>query len=87
MHAMWRLRRDGDYAEGLGERLGLYTDPYSKYGELSYDLWRAVRLVVDTGIHFEHWDRQRAVDYFKANSSKSDAEIETEVARYIDWPG
>lgn len=97
LHDLPAFRRDarnvafaegwGLYAEGLGERLGLYTGPYSKYGELSYDLWRAVRLVVDTGIHFEHWDRQQAVEYFKANSSKSDAEIETEVARYIDWPG
>lgn len=75
------------YSEGLGEQLGLYTDPYAKYGELSYDLWRAVRLVVDTGIHCKHWDRRQAVEYFRANSSKSDDEIETEVARYIDWPG
>jgi uncharacterized protein (DUF885 family) len=97
LHDLPAFRRDarnvafsegwGLYAEGLGEKLGLYADPYSKYGELSYDLWRAVRLVVDTGIHFEHWDRQQAVEYFNANSSKSHAEIETEVARYIDWPG
>jgi uncharacterized protein (DUF885 family) len=50
-------------------------------------LWRAVRLVVDTGIHYKHWDRRQAIEYFKANSSKSDAEIEVEVGRYIDWPG
>lgn len=77
----------GLYAESLGERLGLYKDPYSKYGELSYDLWRAVRLVVDTGIHYKHWDRRQAVEYFTANSSKAPQEIENEVARYIDWPG
>ena len=75
------------YSESLGETIGLYNDPYSKYGQLSYDLWRAVRLVVDTGIHYKHWDRRQAIEYFKANSSKSQAEIESEVARYIDWPG
>lgn len=77
----------GLYGESLGEDLGLYKDPYSKYGQLSYELWRAVRLVVDTGIHFKHWEPRQAIDYFKANSSKSEREIETEVARYIDWPG
>ena len=75
------------YSESLGEQLGLYKDPYSKYGALSYDLWRAVRLVVDTGIHYKRWNRHQAIEYFKANSSKSEREIETEVDRYIDWPG
>jgi uncharacterized protein (DUF885 family) len=75
------------YAEGLGERLGLYKDLYSKYGQLDAEIWRAVRLVLDTGIHYKHWDRSQAVEYFKANTSISAQQIETEVSRYIDWPG
>jgi uncharacterized protein (DUF885 family)/ketosteroid isomerase-like protein len=77
----------GLYAESLGEDLGLYTDPYSKFGQLTYDMWRAVRLVVDTGIHHKHWTRQQAIDYFKANAAKTEADIVNEVDRYISWPG
>ena len=75
------------YTEGLGEDLGLYTDPYSKFGQLTYDMWRAVRLVVDTGIHHQHWTRQQAIDYFKANAAKTEADIINEIDRYISWPG
>jgi uncharacterized protein (DUF885 family) len=75
------------YTESLGERLGLYKDPYSRFGQLTYDMWRAVRLVVDTGIHAKHWTRQQAIDYFKANAAKTEADIINEVDRYISWPG
>jgi prolyl oligopeptidase len=77
----------GLYAESLGEQVGLYTDPYSKFGQLTYDMWRAVRLVVDTGIHDEGWSRQQAIDYFAANAPKSELDITNEVDRYISWPG
>jgi uncharacterized protein (DUF885 family) len=75
------------YTESLGDRLGLYKDPYSRFGRLTYDMWRAVRLVVDTGIHAKHWTRQQAIDYFKANAAKTEADIVNEVDRYISWPG
>jgi len=75
------------YSESLGEELGLYQDPYSKFGQLTYDMWRAVRLVVDTGIHAKGWSRQQAVDYFKANAPKTDTDIANEIDRYISWPG
>jgi uncharacterized protein (DUF885 family) len=75
------------YSEGLGEDLGLYRDPYSKFGALTYDMWRAVRLVVDTGIHAMGWDRDRAIAYFKENAAKSELDITNEVDRYISWPG
>lgn len=75
------------YTENLGDRLGLYKDPYSRFGQLTYDMWRAVRLVVDTGIHAKRWTRQQAIDYFKANAAKTEADIINEVDRYISWPG
>jgi uncharacterized protein (DUF885 family) len=75
------------YTEGLGAELGLYKDPYSKFGQLTYDMWRAVRLVVDTGMHHKKWTRQQAIDYFKANAAKTDADIVNEIDRYIGWPG
>lgn len=75
------------YAESLGDELGLYSDPYSKFGQLTYEMWRAVRLVVDTGMHHLHWDRQKAIDFFAANTAKSLHDIENEIDRYIAWPG
>jgi uncharacterized protein (DUF885 family) len=75
------------YSESLGDRLGLYKDPYSRFGQLTYDMWRAVRLVVDTGIHAKRWTRQQAIDYFKANAAKTEADIINEIDRYIAWPG
>ncbi|MEQ9406163.1 MAG: DUF885 domain-containing protein [Fuerstiella sp.] len=77
----------GLYSEKLGEELGLYTDPYSKFGQLTYEMWRAVRLVVDTGMHSLKWSRQDAIDFFAANTAKSMLDIENEVDRYIAWPG
>lgn len=75
------------YSESLGEELGLYQDPYSKFGQLTYDMWRAVRLVVDTGLHAKGWTRQQAIDYFKENAAKTEADIVNEIDRYISWPG
>ncbi|MFY9716378.1 MAG: DUF885 domain-containing protein [Thermoplasmata archaeon] len=77
----------GLYAESLGEELGLYTDPYSKFGQLTFDMWRSIRLVVDTGMHALGWSRDRAVQFFRDNTGKSDLDIGVEVDRYIVWPG
>jgi uncharacterized protein (DUF885 family) len=77
----------GLYAESLGEELGFYKDPYSKFGQLTYEMWRAIRLVVDTGIHEFGWSRDSAISYFRANSAKTEHDIEVEVDRYIVWPG
>jgi len=76
----------GLYAESLGGDLGLYRDPYSRFGQLTYEMWRACRLVVDTGMHAFHWERQRAIDYMVENSAKTENDITVEVDRYIDWP-
>lgn len=75
------------YAESLGDELGLYQDSYSRFGQLTYEMWRAVRLVVDTGIHHQRWSRQQAIDFFAANTAKTLYDIENEVDRYISWPG
>jgi len=77
----------GLYSESLGDEMGFYTDPYSKFGQLTYEMWRATRLVVDTGMHAFHWDRQRAIDYMKANTAKTEHDITVEVDRYLVWPG
>jgi uncharacterized protein (DUF885 family) len=77
----------GLYAESLGSELGLYEDPYSRFGQLTYEIWRAIRLVVDTGMHAKGWSRQQAIDFFAANSAKTPHDIEVEIDRYIVWPG
>ena len=77
----------GLYSESLGYDLGLYKDPYSKFGQLTYDMWRAVRLVVDTGMHYYEWDRQRAINFFLDNAGKSELDIINEIDRYIVMPG
>jgi uncharacterized protein (DUF885 family) len=75
------------YAERLGLEVGFYQDPYSDFGRLSYEMWRACRLVVDTGIHYMGWSRERAIDYMKDQTALSLHNIEAEIDRYIAWPG
>src|SRR5262249_47973671 len=75
------------YAETLGPELGLYTDPYQKFGALSFDAWRASRLVVDTGMHWLGWSRERAITFLKDHGGLSQAEAAEEVDRYIAMPG
>ena len=75
------------YCEALGEEMGMYKTPYETFGMLSYQMWRAARLVVDTGIHSQGWTREQAQKYLHDNTALADHEIETEVDRYIAWPG
>ena len=77
----------GLYAERLGYDMGLYDDPYDRMGQLAYDMWRAVRLVVDTGMHTKGWSRDRAIQYFMDNSPKTRQDVVNEIDRYISWPG
>jgi len=77
----------GLYSESLGYDMGLYKDPYSRFGQLTYEMWRAVRLVVDTGMHYKGWTRQEAIDFFMRNAPKSELDITNEIDRYISWPG
>ncbi|MGD0444736.1 MAG: DUF885 domain-containing protein [Edaphobacter sp.] len=74
------------YSERLGKEIGFYKDPYSDYGRLDNDMWRAIRLVVDTGVHSQHWTRQQMVDYFHDHSALDETNIQSEVDRYIAWP-
>ncbi len=75
------------YSERLGKDVGFYQDPYSDYGRLEADNWRAIRLVVDTGVHSRHWTRQQMVDYFHDHSAIDETTIQSEMDRYIAWPG
>jgi uncharacterized protein (DUF885 family) len=77
----------GLYAESLGKEVGVYTDPYQYFGRLQAELWRAIRLVVDTGLHSKGWTREQVIDYMKANSATSDTEATSETERYIAIPG
>ena len=77
----------GLYSEELGDFMGLYDDPYDKFGQLTYDMWRAIRLVVDTGMHYKGWTRDASIDLFLENTAKAQLDIENEVDRYIAWPG
>jgi uncharacterized protein (DUF885 family) len=75
------------YTERLGKDAGFYQDPYSDYGRLEADIWRAIRLVVDTGVHTQHWTRDQMVQYFHDHSAIDDTTVQSEVDRYIAWPG
>ena len=75
------------YSERLGKEVGFYQDPYSEYGRLGNEMWRAVRLVVDTGVHYKHWSREQMLDFFRQHTAMDEQNIVTEVDRYIVWPG
>jgi len=75
------------YSERLGKEVGFYQDPYSEYGRLGNEMWRAVRLVVDTGVHAKHWSRDQMLDFFRQHTAMDEQNIVTEVDRYIVWPG
>lgn len=77
----------GLYSESLGKEVGFYTDPYSDFGRLTYEMWRACRLVVDTGMHAFGWSRQQAIDYLLDNTALTQGEVTSEIDRYITWPG
>lgn len=77
----------GLYSEFLGEEMGMYPSPYDRFGRYTYEMWRACRLVVDTGIHYRGWSRDEAIDYMKSNTALSLHEVNTEIDRYIGWPG
>ncbi len=77
----------GLYSEWLGNEMGIYRTPYERFGQLSYEQWRAARLVIDTGLHRYGWSREQAIDYLASHTALSQHEVETEVDRYISWPG
>jgi uncharacterized protein (DUF885 family) len=97
LHHLPDFRRNGSYtayvegwalyAESLGSAMGFYVDPYSKFGQLTYEMWRACRLVVDTGLHQFGWSRQQAIEYIQEHTAKTEQDIAVEVDRYIVWPG
>jgi len=74
------------YSERLGKDVGFYQDPYSEYGRLGNEMWRSVRLVVDTGVHYKHWTREQMVDFFRQHTAMDEPNIQTEVDRYVAWP-
>lgn len=76
----------GLYSEFLGKEVGMYNDPYDEFGRLSYEMWRACRLVVDTGMHIKGWSRQKAIDFMLENTALSEHNVKTEIDRYISWP-
>lgn len=75
------------YAERLGKEVGFYQDPYSEYGRLGNEMWRSIRLVVDTGVHHDHWTRDQMIQFFRDHTAMDEKNIESEVDRYIAWPG
>lgn len=75
------------YAERLGKEVGFYQDPYSEYGRLENEMWRSIRLVVDTGVHSRHWSREQMIQFFRDHTAMDEKNVETEVDRYIAWPG
>ena len=75
------------YSERLGKDVGFYKDAYSDYGRLTDEMWRAIRLVVDTGVHYKHWTREQMVDFFHAHTAEDEVEVQNETDRYIVWPG
>src|SRR5690606_33433110 len=77
----------GLYSEYLGEEMGMYATPYDLFGRYTYEMWRACRLVVDTGIHYKGWTREQALNYLAGNTALSMHEVTTEIDRYIGWPG
>ena len=77
----------GLYSEWLGKEMGIYRTPYEDFGRLTYAMWRASRLVIDTGVHHKGWNREQAIAYLRDNTALSQHEVETEVDRYISWPG
>ncbi|MEO6103609.1 MAG: DUF885 domain-containing protein, partial [Pseudoxanthomonas sp.] len=77
----------GLYSEKLGKEMGIYETPYEDFGRLTYEMWRACRLVIDTGLHHQGWSRDQALAYLRDRTALSEHEITTEVDRYISWPG
>jgi uncharacterized protein (DUF885 family) len=77
----------GLYSEFLADEMGIYETPYERFGKLTYEMWRACRLVIDTGIHMKNWTREQAVDFMSSNSALSIHNVNTEIDRYISWPG
>ena len=81
------LEKGGFILRIPGEEMGFYKDPYSKFGRLTYEMWRACRLVIDVGLHAKGWTRDQAVNYLASNTALSLHEVNTEINRYISWPG